>query len=110
MVAGASSSMPMTNVPTIVGDYMSTTDGAVKKMDNTIEGVVLFDLGTTKGDPCVAVVESKKPLVNDSSAMRNMFASPKSITFYYFCVNWGQVHLFFLGEGKWIVSDMVNSK
>lgn len=50
MVPGASSSMPMTNVYTIVGDYMSTTNGAVKKMDNIIEGVVLVDLGTTKGD------------------------------------------------------------
>uniref|UniRef100_M1DWZ6 Uncharacterized protein n=1 Tax=Solanum tuberosum TaxID=4113 RepID=M1DWZ6_SOLTU len=60
IVAGASSSMPVLDVPNIVGHDVSTTDGAVRLIDSTTEGAVIVDVGTTEGSPNVDVAGSRK--------------------------------------------------
>uniref|UniRef100_M1DQX5 Integrase core domain containing protein n=1 Tax=Solanum tuberosum TaxID=4113 RepID=M1DQX5_SOLTU len=60
-VAGVSSSVPIVEVLTIERDDVSTTDGAVKVIDSTIESSRLDDMGTTEGDPSVIPVGSGKP-------------------------------------------------
>uniref|UniRef100_M1DD25 Integrase core domain containing protein n=1 Tax=Solanum tuberosum TaxID=4113 RepID=M1DD25_SOLTU len=50
-VAGASSSMPVSDVLNTVGYDMSTTDGAVRMIDSTTEGAVIADVDTTEGGP-----------------------------------------------------------
>uniref|UniRef100_M1DMJ6 Integrase core domain containing protein n=1 Tax=Solanum tuberosum TaxID=4113 RepID=M1DMJ6_SOLTU len=57
-VAGASSSMPILDVPNTVGHDVSTTDGAVRMIDHTIKGSVIADVGTTEGGPNVVVAGS----------------------------------------------------
>lgn len=45
--------MPMKEVSTTTGDTVSTTDGAVRLIDITTEGVVIYDMGTTEGHTSV---------------------------------------------------------
>lgn len=107
MVVLASSSMPVT---TMVED-VRTTDGMVILGDITTEGVVTKKVGTTKDGPTV-VAESEKPYQYTCKGwfgiMRPMFFSPKSMTFYRFCVHWVQLHLFLFGWSKWIMIDSAN--
>ena len=49
----ASNSMPMKEVSTTMGDTVSTTDGAVRLIDITTEGVVIYYMVTTEGHPSV---------------------------------------------------------
>uniref|UniRef100_M1E123 Integrase core domain containing protein n=1 Tax=Solanum tuberosum TaxID=4113 RepID=M1E123_SOLTU len=60
-IAGASSSAPVVEVPTIVRDDVTTTDVAVRVTDNNTEGAVIDDVGTTKGEPSVLPAGSGKP-------------------------------------------------
>uniref|UniRef100_M1DZ41 Integrase core domain containing protein n=1 Tax=Solanum tuberosum TaxID=4113 RepID=M1DZ41_SOLTU len=58
---GASSFVPVVEVPTVESHDVSTTDGAVRMIDSTTEGDVIADVGTTEGGPNVAVAGSGKP-------------------------------------------------
>ncbi|KAK4733799.1 hypothetical protein R3W88_008060 [Solanum pinnatisectum] len=60
-IIGASSSRITTKAITSVGDDVSTTDSAVRVTDSTIDGVVIDEVGTTKGDPSVVPAGSEKP-------------------------------------------------
>uniref|UniRef100_M1DVK8 Integrase core domain containing protein n=1 Tax=Solanum tuberosum TaxID=4113 RepID=M1DVK8_SOLTU len=57
---GASSSISISEVVAMVGDDVSTTDGAVRVIESTIEGARLDDVGTTEGDPSVVPAGSGK--------------------------------------------------
>uniref|UniRef100_M1CNU5 Integrase core domain containing protein n=1 Tax=Solanum tuberosum TaxID=4113 RepID=M1CNU5_SOLTU len=61
MVAGASSSILVSEVLPTVADDVSTTGGMVRPTNSTTEGVVTKDAGNIEGDPTIAVVESGKP-------------------------------------------------
>uniref|UniRef100_M1DS74 Integrase core domain containing protein n=1 Tax=Solanum tuberosum TaxID=4113 RepID=M1DS74_SOLTU len=60
-VAGASSSAPIVEVPPIVRDDVSTTDGAVRVTESTTEGAMMDDVGTTEGDPSIVPADHGKP-------------------------------------------------
>uniref|UniRef100_M1DPB7 Integrase core domain containing protein n=1 Tax=Solanum tuberosum TaxID=4113 RepID=M1DPB7_SOLTU len=60
-IAGASSSAPVVEVPPVVGDVVSTTDGAVRVIESTTEGAMMDDVGTTEGDPTIVQAGSGKP-------------------------------------------------
>uniref|UniRef100_M1DDU1 Integrase core domain containing protein n=1 Tax=Solanum tuberosum TaxID=4113 RepID=M1DDU1_SOLTU len=72
--AGESSSAPGVEVPLVVRDIVSTTDGAM--MD---------DVGTTEGDPTIVPAGSEKPDPPARSlvfgAMHHRFASPNPLSF-----------------------------
>uniref|UniRef100_M1DRS9 Integrase core domain containing protein n=1 Tax=Solanum tuberosum TaxID=4113 RepID=M1DRS9_SOLTU len=61
MVAGASSSMPISEVLPTAADDVSTTGGALRPTYSTTEGSVTKDAGTTEGDSIIDVAESEKP-------------------------------------------------
>uniref|UniRef100_M1DV76 Integrase core domain containing protein n=1 Tax=Solanum tuberosum TaxID=4113 RepID=M1DV76_SOLTU len=89
---GASSSAPVVEVPPVVRDIVSTTDGAM--MD---------DVGTTEGDPTIVLAGSGKPDTPARSrffdAMRHRFASPNPLSVTVFvCI--GDNHIYaLLGVG-----------
>uniref|UniRef100_M1DPB8 Integrase core domain containing protein n=1 Tax=Solanum tuberosum TaxID=4113 RepID=M1DPB8_SOLTU len=58
---GASSSVPVVEVQTIESHDVSTTDGSVRRIDSTTEGVVIADVGTTEGGLNVSLAGSEKP-------------------------------------------------
>uniref|UniRef100_M1DT71 Integrase core domain containing protein n=1 Tax=Solanum tuberosum TaxID=4113 RepID=M1DT71_SOLTU len=58
---GALSSSPTTEAMIVVGDDVSTNDGAVRMNDSTTDGVVIDDVGTTEDDPSVVPAGSRKP-------------------------------------------------
>uniref|UniRef100_M1DN92 Integrase core domain containing protein n=1 Tax=Solanum tuberosum TaxID=4113 RepID=M1DN92_SOLTU len=60
-VAGASSSVPVFDVPNTGGHDVNTTNGAVRLIGSTTEGAVIVNVGTTKGGPDVDVLGTKKP-------------------------------------------------
>uniref|UniRef100_M1E0W8 Integrase core domain containing protein n=1 Tax=Solanum tuberosum TaxID=4113 RepID=M1E0W8_SOLTU len=60
-VAGASSSTPVVEVPPVMRDIVSTTDGAVRVTKSTTEGAMMDDVGTTEGDPSMVPAGSGKP-------------------------------------------------
>uniref|UniRef100_M1DUW0 Integrase core domain containing protein n=1 Tax=Solanum tuberosum TaxID=4113 RepID=M1DUW0_SOLTU len=57
---GALSYVPVVKVPTVESHGVSTTNGAVRMIDNITEGAVIVDVGTTEGGPNVAVASSGK--------------------------------------------------
>uniref|UniRef100_M1DGT9 Integrase core domain containing protein n=1 Tax=Solanum tuberosum TaxID=4113 RepID=M1DGT9_SOLTU len=59
-VAGASSYAPIVEIPPVVRDVVSTTDGAVRVTESTTEGAMMDDVGTTEGDPSMVPVGSGK--------------------------------------------------
>ncbi|WMV24615.1 hypothetical protein MTR67_018000 [Solanum verrucosum] len=60
-VAGASSSAPIVEIPPVVRDYMSTTDGAIRVAESTIEGAMMDDVGITEGDQSIVLAVFGKP-------------------------------------------------
>uniref|UniRef100_M1DTH6 Integrase core domain containing protein n=1 Tax=Solanum tuberosum TaxID=4113 RepID=M1DTH6_SOLTU len=58
---GASSSAPVVEVPPVVRDIVSTTDGAVRVTESTTEGAMMDDVGITEGDPSMVPAGSGKP-------------------------------------------------
>uniref|UniRef100_M1E0N2 Integrase core domain containing protein n=1 Tax=Solanum tuberosum TaxID=4113 RepID=M1E0N2_SOLTU len=58
---GASSLTPVIEVPLVVRDVVSTTAGVVRVIESTTEGAMMDDVGTTKGDPTIVPVGSRKP-------------------------------------------------
>ena len=48
-VAGASSSSPVVKVQPVLGDVVSTTDGAVRLIESTTKSAMIADVGTTEG-------------------------------------------------------------
>uniref|UniRef100_M1DCB4 Integrase core domain containing protein n=1 Tax=Solanum tuberosum TaxID=4113 RepID=M1DCB4_SOLTU len=50
-VAGASSSAQAVEVQPVLRDCVSTTDGAVRVIESTTEGIMIADVGTTEGAP-----------------------------------------------------------
>uniref|UniRef100_M1DSQ1 Integrase core domain containing protein n=1 Tax=Solanum tuberosum TaxID=4113 RepID=M1DSQ1_SOLTU len=60
-IAGASSYAPVVEVPPVVRDVVSTTAGAVRVIESTIEGAMMEDVGTTEGDPTIVPACSGKP-------------------------------------------------
>uniref|UniRef100_M1DW94 Integrase core domain containing protein n=1 Tax=Solanum tuberosum TaxID=4113 RepID=M1DW94_SOLTU len=60
-VAGSSSSAPVVEVPPVVRDVVSITDGAVRVIESTTEGVMMDDVGTTEGNPTIVPAGSGKP-------------------------------------------------
>uniref|UniRef100_M1DZW0 Integrase core domain containing protein n=1 Tax=Solanum tuberosum TaxID=4113 RepID=M1DZW0_SOLTU len=60
-IAGASSSALVIEVPPVVRDIVSTTDGAVRVTKSTTEGAMMDDVGTTEADPSMVPVGSGKP-------------------------------------------------
>lgn len=59
MIIGASSSVPVTELMPIRAEDVCTTDGAVRLVDRTTEGVVTTDAGTIEGGSTIEA-ESKK--------------------------------------------------
>ncbi|KAK4713085.1 hypothetical protein R3W88_018992 [Solanum pinnatisectum] len=57
---GASSFVPIVEVPTVERDDVSTIDGAVRAIDSTTESARLDDVGTTEGNPSVVPTGSRK--------------------------------------------------
>uniref|UniRef100_M1DI10 Integrase core domain containing protein n=1 Tax=Solanum tuberosum TaxID=4113 RepID=M1DI10_SOLTU len=60
-IAGASSSVPIIEVPPVVRDVVSTTDDAVRVTESTTEGAMMDDVGITEGDPSIVPAGSGKP-------------------------------------------------
>uniref|UniRef100_M1DS40 Integrase core domain containing protein n=1 Tax=Solanum tuberosum TaxID=4113 RepID=M1DS40_SOLTU len=79
-IAGPSSFVLVVEVPPIVRDVVSTTDGAVRVTESTTKGAMMDDVGTIEGDPSMvqrAPGNRTHPLVDDSSAQcAYRFASP----------------------------------
>uniref|UniRef100_M1E150 Integrase core domain containing protein n=1 Tax=Solanum tuberosum TaxID=4113 RepID=M1E150_SOLTU len=90
--AGASSSAPVVEVPPVVRDVVSTTNGAM--MD---------DVGTTEGDPTIIPAGSGKPDPTHSFISLRHYTPQvcftQSTIFYCSYMHWGQSHLFLLGVG-----------
>uniref|UniRef100_M1DX65 Integrase core domain containing protein n=1 Tax=Solanum tuberosum TaxID=4113 RepID=M1DX65_SOLTU len=57
---GALSSATVVEVPPVMRDVVSTTDGAVGVTERSTKGAMMVDVGTTEGDPSMVLAGSRK--------------------------------------------------